>query len=260
VSESELSINYDDLMKEVGDFLGYGPDSTAWSTDETSQCDRYVQGGLRRFYYPSAVEGVEDGYSWSFMHPITTLATVSGTRTQDLPDNLARVLGNFHYETDLYRRSVIPVGEGKYSSLLSRSDDSGLPEVCRIRQKAKQDSEGTRWEVSWWPLPDGAYTLTYQYEAYSGKISVQNPYPLGGMRYGELIVQSCLAVAEQRANDERGMHTHDFERLLRSMVEMDRRTGSRFFGPMGQPRSIHEVPRHGDTGGTYDVIYKGTTH
>lgn len=259
MSESELSIAYSDLMLEVAAFLGYSPDSTAWTTAEEAELDRYVQAGVRRVYYPPAVAGVEAGYAWTFLSPVATLSTVASTGTQDLPPALGRVLGQFHFAPAVYKPSIVQVSEDKYRALLADSNLTGPPQVARVRQKAGQDGVGQRLEVSWWPIPDAAYDLTYRYEGYSGKLSAVNPYPLGGMRHAELYVQSCLAVAEQRANDERGLHAEEFERLLAAAIQQDRRMNATNYGHMGGCEGHSAVPRH-FAGVRHDIIYKGNTY
>lgn len=258
MAESELSIDYDDLLLRVAAFLGYGSDPDAWSAAQLAACDMHVQSGVRRFYYPTAGEGIEAGYQWSFLSPVTTLDTTADDEAQDLPDDHGRVLGDFYYEASAYRRSIRQVSEERYQALISRSESPGLPQVCRVRHKAKSDALGHRLEVAWWPIPDAAYTLTYRYEAYAGKLGDGNRYPLGGMRHAELLIQSCLAVAEQRDNDERGQHTLDFERLLVAAIEQDRRLGARYYGHMGSFSDVPVVPRHGDTGVAYRITYNGT--
>lgn len=256
MSESELSLAYDDLRQEVAAFLGYGSTLTALSANQAAEVDRYVQAGYRRFLYPSGVQGVEDGYPWSFLSPTATLATVADVGTQDLPDQLGRVLGQFHFPQSDYRVPVVQVSEDRYQALNSSSESTGSPRVARVRHKAKQDATGQRLEVSWWPIPDAAYSLTYQYEAYTGKLNAANKYPLGGMRNAELVLQSCLAVAERRANDERGLHTEDFERLLRAAVAQDRRLGAQTFGHMGSFERTSALPRHGE-GDSHTITYNG---
>lgn len=258
MAESELSVAYSDLLQEVAAFLGYGPDSSAWSAPQLAELDRYVQAGVRRFYYPPAVEGVEAGYQWSFLSPVATLATVADQGSQELPGNLGRVMGNLHFDENQHRAPITQVSEQRYQELTSRGDGTGHPRHVRVRYREQEPPTGQRFEAAWWPVPDAAYTLTYRYEGYSGKLSDDNPYPLGGMRHAELVVQSCLAVAEQRANDERGLHNQEFERVLASAIEQDRRIGAQHFGHMGD-FSEHGAPRRrGYTGATYPITYKGS--
>ncbi len=259
MSESELSVAYADLLSVVAAFLGYGSDSAAWSADQRAEVDRYVQAGVRRFYYPPASGGSEVGYAWSFLNPVATLSTVADLAEQPLPSDLGRVLGHFHYEESEHRRSIVLVSETRLQELRSRQTSStGHPEFACVRHKAKDPARGQRLEAAWWPTPDATYDLTFRYEAFSGKLSDDNPYPLGGMRHAELIVQACLAVAEQRANDERGLHSEEFERLLAAAIQQDRRQGARHYGHMGHFESQGlTVPRHGDTGSTYPITYNG---
>ena len=227
-----LSITYADLLAEVAAFLGYGVDSTAWTATQLAEIDRYVQSGVRQFYYPPKVEGVPAGYEWSFLKPTTTIDTVDGDGEQDLPDALGRVLGDFYYEADEYKSSIPIVSEAMVLAARSRTDDKSYPTIAAIRHKEQVADSEQHLEVVWAPVPNTAHTLTYRYEAYSGKLSDANSYPLGGRKYAELLTESCLAVAEQRANDERGSHTEAFVRLLANGIARDRKQGARFFGSM----------------------------
>jgi len=233
VAESELSVEYNDLMIDVGLFLGYSSDPDEQSKDERAEIDRYIQSGLRQFYYPPAMDGVELGYKWSFLTPTTTLATVADQSENDLPDGCSRVLGDFIYAAGTFYPSIPQVSEARMMSLRQDNRTGSQPMYCTVRYKDQEDGEGQRMEVAWWPTPSTAYTLSYRYEAYSGKMSEDQPYALGGMKYAELITESCLAIAEQRANDEKGLHWDEFTRLLRAGVALDRQEGADYFGFMG---------------------------
>jgi hypothetical protein len=250
-------VNYTTLKVAVGRFLGYSPTEGNWTAGELADVDAYVQAGVRQFYYPPAMEGVEPGWDWSFMRPTTTLATTADDAAQDLPSSLGRVMGDFYYDEADYRRSVVQVSEAKILASLSRSEDTGPPQIACVRFKDQVSGSAQVVEVAWWPIPDDAYTLTYRYEARSGKLTGVSPYPLGAQRYAELITESCLAIAEQRGNDEAGLHTAAFHALLLAGIALDRKQGARHFGPMGGAREV-VIPRHGDTGSTYPITYDGS--
>lgn len=267
MAESGLSIAYADLLVEVGDFLGYGKVRDNFSEVQEKEIDRYVQAGIRQFYYPPAVEGVEAGYDWSFLNPTNTLATTADDAAQDLPDDCGRVIGDFFYAPDVYNRSIPLVSESRILALLQDSTDTGKPRYVAVRIKGDgvdDDEErepaavGQRLEAVWWPIPDDAYTLTYRYEAFSGKLTDALKTPLGGMVHSELITESCLSVAEIRANDERGIHWESFSRLLKAGVAKDRKQGARFFGQMGEPGD-NVISRHCNQGSNYEITYHGDT-
>jgi len=397
MAESSLSITFDQLAVEVAVFLGYSATKTDWSAAQLAEIDRYIQSGIRQFYYPPAGEGVPEGYEWSFAKPTTTLTVearyttgslavatetctltggtwpawakthgtlvmvtpqyttgslvvVTGTCTltggiwptwakthgtlvidsvtytittrdsdteltvvgddvtaadgdwslsndddvtyaittrdsdteltvvgdditaangdwylshvgyQDLPDDLGRVVGDFHYAASEYKRSIVQTSEGHIKTCLSRTSDEAPPTRCTVRHRAQVAGEGQGLEVVWFPIPDDTYTLTYTYEAYAGKITTtDNPYPLGGMKFAELITESCLAIAEQRANDEIGLHSALFARLLLAGIKADRRHGATYFGPMSTHRSGEVQNRHPQSGSNYEITYDGET-
>jgi hypothetical protein len=157
----------------------------------------------------------------------------------------------------VFSRSIVVVSEARIRELLQRSTSVGRPQFAAIRQSGSTGSAGQRQDVLWWPIPDAIYVLTYRYEAYAGKLTSGLPWPLGGMRHSEVILESCLAIAEQRANDERGIHTEAFMRLLPAAIAQDRKGGARYFGSMaGQDE---EPSRRRNNAGSYDVTYKGVT-
>lgn len=259
MSESTLSLSYEDLLKEVGGFLGYGVDGFGLDPDRLNEVDRYVQSGVRQFYYPPAMQGVEAGYAWSFMKPSATIVAADSTETSDLPDDFGNMAGiAFYYPQSTMRVPIAITSIGGMQALKSRSEEEGTPTFACIRYKESDGTNGHRSEVVWWKTPDTDYTLSYTYEAYTGKLTEDRPYPLGGMRYSEVIVESCLAIAEQRANDEKGLHTDLFNRLLASAVEMDRRYSAKYYGQMGSPDTVHPKTRR-NFGETYPITYKGET-
>lgn len=258
MAESTLSLKYSDLLMEVGGFLGYGVKADTLSAVQVEEVDRYIQSGLRQFYYPPAINGIETAYEWSFLKPTTTLSTVASDAEQDLPDSLGRILGDLHYDVTVHNVPVVMVSEARIMSLIQQSEDTGKPQYFCVRAKDSTGADGQRQEIAFWPIPDAAYVLTYQYEAYSGKLTSSKPYPLGGMRHSELIVESCLAVAEQRANDEKGIHTERFAALLSAGIVQDRKAGARYFGQMGV-QGDDVVPRNANRQTSYDITYKGST-
>jgi len=324
MAESTLSLEYDDFMAEVGGFLGYGVTSGNWSAAQAAEILRYVQAGVRQFYYPPAVDGTQDAYEWSFLKPTTTITTIAAYSTgtlevssgictltggtfpswaltdgtlvidgttytissrdddtqltvvgddvaagesdwslnhsgyQVLPDDLSRVITDFFFPSETYSRSVVQVSEARILQLLQQTDDSDRPRYFAVRYKDSDQLDGQRLEVVWWPVPDDAYVMTYQYEAYSGTLSSVRTHPLGGMKYSELVLESCLSVAELRANDEKGIHWEAFVGLLKAGIALDRKVGARFYGHMGGPGE-DVVSRHSIAGSSYDLTYKGVT-
>jgi hypothetical protein len=176
-----------------------------------------------------------------------------------LPIDFGRIVGDLNFQPNLFTRPVVVVSEAKIQALLQDYTDEGAPRYAAIRYVASEYGDhGQMQEIVFWPIPDDSYVLTYRYEAYNGRLSDTNTFPLGGMKHSELITESCLAVAEQRSNDERGLHTERFMALLASAIAQDRRHGAKNFGPMGASGSMtNGIENFRNRNG--DVTYKGET-
>jgi len=234
--ESTLSIAYGDLLSEVGHFLGYGRDATAWTQDQTDDADAAVQSGVRQFYFPPPIAAGQTPHTWSFMRPVTTLEITADDYEYDLPDAFGAILEPMTFEPDNAWEAIRIVGEAQIRSLRQTgSTATTRPKYAAIRPKAFTGAAGQRFEIIFHPTPDATYTLTYAYTALVNQLTAQYPYPLGGMAHGETILESCLAIAEERMNDgERGLHHTKFlERLAASVVRDAEAMRQEFFGYNG---------------------------
>jgi hypothetical protein len=250
-----LALVFADLVDAVRRFLGYGATMT---DDQEAEVDHCIQSGYRQFLYPPASEGHEAGYEWSFLRPSATLMTAEGDGVMDLPADFGRTVGDLFFVPGVSRTPAVHVSEARIQTLLQQSTDKGVPRCFTTRFTQAAGTHGQRQEVMFWPVPADIYSVTYRYEAFSGKLSTINPIPLGGMRYAELITESCLAIAEQRSNDDAGLHTERFLRLLPAGIAMDRRAGARYFGHMGS-QGDDVVTRGRSAQSSYDITYKGGT-
>jgi len=260
MAESSLSIGFVDLEKEVGSFLGYGRTPDNWSAAQETDIDAAVQSGVRQVYYPPAVDKSTIGYEWSWLRPGFTFDIEDGEGDYDLPDDFGRLIGSLYYSANEYRSSITIVSIGRILALRASTGLTGAPYYAATRYKTSDGSDGQRQEILFYPEPDSDWTLYGSYEAYSGALSDSYPYPLGGMQLAELYIESCLAIAEQRFNDEIGIHNQKFSALLVDAVARDSKRGARFYGPMGHIETTSIEFRRGWTGSEYPIVYKDVTY
>jgi hypothetical protein len=262
MAESTLTLDFDDLKSEVGFFLNYTSDSTNWSTAQENEIEKIVQTGYRRVLFPPAMQGVPQAYEWSFLRPTTTLAISADDGDYDLPDDLGRVVGDFHYAADKHYAPVKRIPLSQLLDMRSTSDMNGWPNFFAVRWKDTDESSGQRQEALFYPEPDASYTLYYIYEVYTGQLSDTYKYPLGGMQMSELYKESCLAYAEERNEDQPGVHSAAFARLLADQVARDmKRGGGHNYGQMGQGGELEDIVewRRGNElhNGSYSITYSG---
>lgn len=260
MAESGLSVGWTELKQRTGFFLGYGRTIGDWTSDQATEVEDIVQSGVRRVYFPVSSDPRILGYEWSWVRPSTTLTLADDDYDYDLPDDFHRLVGQMNFAADTHYAPVKSVSLDDLLEMRSIHDRTGPPQYVAIRRKAEDRTAGQRWEALFWPEPDGDYTLSYKYEAYSGALSDSYPYALGGMAISELLIESCLAVAEQQMNDEASIHTAMYERMLLGAIMDDRKRGAASFGHMGHREFDGDGRvRHGDTGGTYPITYKEET-
>jgi hypothetical protein len=181
----------------------------------------------------------------------------------DLPDDFHRMIGDLMHASDSYRPAIKIVSEQEILNMRARGTFTNAPVYAATRFKAGTYTDGQRQEILFYPTPDTGYVLFANYEAYSGKLTATLKYPLGGMHLAELYIESCLAVAEQRINEQVGLHTQQYHMLLADAILRDSKKGAQIFGQMGHidpyDKALYPYSpfRRGYTGASYPISYRG---
>jgi len=253
MAESSLSLGYADFMRETARYLGYSPTSTDWTAAQLSELQQIVNSGYRQFISPPAING--QVHEWSFLAPVTTLVLTADDFDYDLPDDFGAIIGVFKFAPDTGRPNLQYVNEAQLMEKKAITDTNGYPMMFAIRPKSSTGIAGQRFEALFYPEPDTAYTLHYRYSVNPPKLSDDYPYPLGGMRHAETILQSCLAIAEQRMNDDAGKDTAKFMQMLDASVKYDQvMHAPAFLGYNGDNSNLGGDP----IGQSYYVTYNGS--
>ncbi len=263
--ESTLSLSKSQLEAKVGTFLGAGRGSeygdSAWTSRQSAEITDCVESGIRQFYFPPPIEGASSSYEWSFLKPTSTLSLASGASTINLPDDFGGLDGEVTLTSpsSSYLCPIPHVGEGvvrqKFAEL---PDATGSPQVVAIVPiKGTSKGEGQRWQLYFWPAADQAYTLKMTYFILPDALSGQRPYCYGGMQHAETILESCLAIAEQRRDDAVSVHSAKFKERLAASISMDRRMKPQKLGYNADRSDAHwldRLNRRGETVVTFDGV------
>jgi hypothetical protein len=160
--------------------------------------------------------------------------TLEHSGDYDLPDDFGAVDGDFTFAPSEGSPSIRIVGEGQIRAYRQHNAGRSRPRYAAIRPKASDGTSGQRFEVLFAPTPDIEYVLQYRYTVLLNKLTADNPYPVGGMTHAETILASCLAVAEQRGDDEKGIRWERFIERLTASISMDQKAGTPdYFGYNG---------------------------
>ena len=186
----------------------------------------------------------------------------------DLPDDFGGIRGDLTYLPNITSLTIRVVDES--ATLVARQrngSNTGKPEVVSVVVKdGSYDSSTpdfpTRFQLKFTPTPDGILTIKYQYDINpDGPISGDddNDELYGGLKHGETILASCLAVAEQYQAQPglTGFGSIFIVRLAASIVLDRKAIAPEYFGLNGDMSDIHTgLSRRSDINVTYDdVLY-----
>lgn len=232
MSESTASVTRPALLREIGRLLGWNRDPANWSANQTTDGNDILLKGLRQFYSPPILPGEASSHSWSFLRPVADLVVVAGVWRYELPEDFGGFDGNVTYQGSESSAVTIEVTsdirirrERQWES--NDVGTVGFPNKCAVLPIPSDGSAGQRWEVWFYPTPDREYELQYRYYSLPENITSDKPYPLGGQPHAETIIESCLAAAEMKMDDVKGLHWEEFMSRLAVSVSFDRKR----FGP-----------------------------
>ncbi|MBN2129144.1 MAG: hypothetical protein JW741_06590, partial [Sedimentisphaerales bacterium] len=237
-SPTGMEVTYDDLVRAVGRYLGYGPNSAAWTYSQTERVDDIVQAGIRQFLYPPSLKEDEPQYRWSFLDVAATISVNDTTdpATYDLAAGCGGAVSRLVYAAGDQERPVDLVSRERLLALrASDSTTTGPPKYAAVVPEAFDATAGQQWQVELYPAPDTSYTFTYWYAAQPTRATSTNKYLRGGAEHGETIVASCLAAAEMDAQGQAGARAETFLRRLTFSVQQDRLVARDVAEPQAEP-------------------------
>jgi hypothetical protein len=171
--------------------------------------------------------------------------TVTADGDYQLSDDFGFLDGRLYFaaDDDAWRPMEVSP-EGRVYSLRQRdwtaSGNGDFPEVAAIVPiNSTGSAEGQRHNLSVWPTPvSGAtMTLTYKYHALQNALTLSRPFALGGAAHFETLLSSCLAMAEDFMEDQRGPKWARWMERLTASVGHDRHlvSAKTRYGYVGDP-------------------------
>lgn len=253
-----------ELQARVGSFWGWGRGAVygdpAYNSTQQFELDGCVASGIRQVIHPPPIEGTSQPYDWSWLKPTATLGLQQGVSAIPLPDDF----GGFEGEITLVTTAGLMWGpirlynEGEVRVRYSLTPaTTGRPLMAAIQPlKGTTPTQGQRFQLIVFPLPDTNYTMQFQYYLLPDYLTGATPYPLGGAGLAELYIESCLAIAESRLDDMAGVHAAAFQQRLMASIGLDRRNKPQ---TLGYNRDRSDGPNYRNPFNHYQdrILYNG---
>lgn len=214
------------LMSRVGLQMGFGQNPDGWTDVQRGQIRDITSRGVRRFYLCAPEQGRGYGHQWSFLEPMLEIELVAGQYAYDLPEDYGTLKGPLTYspgDNVIYPRIEI-VGEHRVRQSLQASiQASGRPLIAGVAVKADIHTLPARYEIVFWPVPDGNYQLQGRYQVVSDdSLTIIH----GAKVHFETILEACLAEADVFQRRRTRIHEERFLERLAASVSHDRMVAS----------------------------------
>lgn len=220
MSESTLTLTGADIKRHIGRFLGINRDLTKWTTENTTDVTDLIKSGERQLY---------GAHNWSFLTVVSAITTGNGTSTYDLPDDFSGFLDR---ELSISSTKSWAVKIKPVEMVLEQIETYGTsmptgitqPLMAAVKPKVSfAPATGQRWQIQFWPTPTATLSVVGRYRSIPNTIDDDSHYPMGGQPFAQLLLESCLAAAEEQMNDEDGVHRARFNELLAAAIASDLR-------------------------------------
>lgn len=227
MAESNLSITYAEVRREVGHFLGFGRDPDTWSNTQLQDFGDILKRGSRLFYYPPT-DGDIPYYEWTFLRKTGTITLATGDYDYTLADDFGGTIldRSVTWPVANGNRSPAKVSESAIRQNQAYDNQSGLPRYYAVRNSTHAPTTGQRWEMLVYPTPSATYNgvvWTYRYVQVPDVITSTNIYPLGGAAYSEVFLAAILAAAEYKQDDDPdGPFQKKFQSMLAAAMRNDK--------------------------------------
>jgi hypothetical protein len=117
---------------------------------------------------------------------------------------------------------------------------AGRPLIAGLQPiKGTTSVASQRFQLLIFPVADQEYTLSFQYYLLPDCLTPAYPYVYGGMAHAETVLESCLAIAEERFDDASGVHAQKFMERLVASISMDRKSKPQKLGYNGDRSDRH---------------------
>lgn len=242
--EPTLALTHDQFAAKLGVFSGWGQGAyidgvatgdPAWSSYQKAVIEDSIQSGLRRFYYPDPAGGPM--HSWTFLKPVATLILASGGNTIQLPDDYGECEGVVTINpaaTQSQPWEIAWRNESQIRQMYALTNTVTGPPMYVAEQVLKGTTpiNGQRKQLYLYPNADQQYTLNVAYYVNPDYLTQAAPYAYGGAQHAETILESCLAVMEERVDDIKdGPHAKSFAERMRASIALDSRSQPQRLGP-----------------------------
>ena len=212
-----LQLTFSDVYNKVGEFIGW---ASPLDGDDLTNAKAVVARGYMRFLLPINMNTGKK-HTWSFLVEHTVLNTENDKWVYNLPTDFHALYSVFTHEKDSGYPPMKSITLEKIRQMRAGVESTNFPHFYTIKTGHYVKEIGTTYDVAFFETPNANYRLNYSYIIKPPKLIETTDLFIGGDLASEVILEHCLAVAEQEYDGVIGVHSQKAIELTQQLIVND---------------------------------------
>lgn len=214
---SSMRWTFSDIYTKVCEFLG----TDVTDTDDLASAKDIVYRGYMKFLLPVSPKD-EEIYIWSFLRQPWKLNFEPNKWEYPLPKDFERFFRKIEYDDDQRTARMEKTSERKIMRSRNNLEFSSYPTEYAIRTAKFDKKVGSVKELICYPTPTARSIVNCTYVMTPSKPEDATDYFIGGPLESEVILQCCLAIAENQEDEKIGVETQKAVQLIQALIRKDK--------------------------------------
>ncbi|KKK80357.1 hypothetical protein LCGC14_2824310 [marine sediment metagenome] len=206
-----------EVYTKVTEFLG----SNVVNVTDLATAKDIVYRGYMKFLLPVSPKD-EEIYIWSFLRQPWKLIFEPNKWEYPLPKDFERFFRKIEYDDEQRIARMEQTTERKIMRSRNNLEFNSYPTEYAIRTAKFDKKVGSVKELICYPTPTARTIVNCTYVMTPAKLESDNDFFIGGPLESEVILQCCLAIAENQEDEKIGVETQKAVQMIQSLIRKDK--------------------------------------
>jgi len=216
---ADMRWNFGQVYTKVAEYLG----TDVTDSDDLATTKDIVYRGYMKFLLPVSPKD-EEIYIWSFLRQPWKLNFEPNKWEYPLPKDFERFFRKIEYDDEQRIARMEKTTERKIMRSRNNLQFNSYPTEYAIRTAKFDKKVGSTKELICYPTPTARSIVNSTYVMTPDKPEASTDYFIGGPMESEVVLQCCLAIAENQEDEKIGVETKKAVDLIQALIRKDKGT------------------------------------
>ncbi len=216
---ASMKWTFADAYTKVGEFLGL--DLT--NSEDVATSKDVVYRGYMKFLLPVSPKD-EEIYIWSYLRQPWKLQFETDKWEYPLPLDFERFFRRLQYEDRQNETTLTEVSEKMIMASKNVLEHGAFPTAYAMRTAKYNPKVGSSKELIVYPTPTARSVINTSYVMTPEKPTADTDFFIGGPLESEVILQCCIAIAENQEDEKIGVETQKAIEMIQALIRKDKGT------------------------------------